>query len=213
MSRRDCHLSLSYFLCLGRNAYLQSVYLAKSAYLPTEHIDNARIYSFFNFFCLVILPERVVVPEKLTPSSAWSSCPVTPVDRSNAQPKSREVRFIEWTHRGLPCWLRRQSICPQCGRPEFSPWVRKIPWKRARQPTPVFLSRESQGRKSLGGYSPQDCKESAMTEVTEHTHIARNVLKRYWFWNHWTLRHDSKSGRTLSKMLETTILPLFSTRA
>jgi len=26
---------------------------------------------------------------------------------------------------------------------EFDPWVRKIPWRRAWQPTPVFLPRES----------------------------------------------------------------------
>ena len=28
----------------------------------------------------------------------------------------------------------------QCSRPGFSPWVRKIPWRREWQPTPVFLS-------------------------------------------------------------------------
>ena len=27
----------------------------------------------------------------------------------------------------------------QCGRPGFHPWVGKIPWRRAWQPTPVFL--------------------------------------------------------------------------
>ena len=30
-----------------------------------------------------------------------------------------------------------------CGRPGFDPWVRKIPWKRAWQPTPVLLPGES----------------------------------------------------------------------
>ena len=34
------------------------------------------------------------------------------------------------------------------------PWVRKIPWKKAWQPTPVFLSGESPGQRSLEGYSP-----------------------------------------------------------
>ena len=33
----------------------------------------------------------------------------------------------------------------------FDPWVRKIPWRRARQPTPVFLSGESHGQRSLAG--------------------------------------------------------------
>ena len=30
----------------------------------------------------------------------------------------------------------------QCGKPGFDPWVGKFPWRRAGQPTPVFLPRE-----------------------------------------------------------------------
>ena len=29
-------------------------------------------------------------------------------------------------------------VCLQCGRPKFSPWVGKIPWRRKWQPTPIF---------------------------------------------------------------------------
>ena len=36
----------------------------------------------------------------------------------------------------------------------FDPWVGKIPWRRAMQPTPVFLPGESHGQKSLASYSP-----------------------------------------------------------
>ena len=32
---------------------------------------------------------------------------------------------------------------------EFSPWVRKIPWRRKWQPAPVFLPAESHGQRSL----------------------------------------------------------------
>ena len=35
----------------------------------------------------------------------------------------------------------------------FSPWVRKIPWRREWQPTPVFLPGESHGQRSLAGYN------------------------------------------------------------
>ena len=45
----------------------------------------------------------------------------------------------------------------------------KIPWRRAWQPTPVFLPEESHGQRSLEGYSPQGHKESYMTEETAHT--------------------------------------------
>ena len=46
----------------------------------------------------------------------------------------------------------------------FIPWVRKIPWRRKRQPTPVLLPGKSHGRKSLVSYSPWGCKESDMPE-------------------------------------------------
>ena len=39
----------------------------------------------------------------------------------------------------------------QCRRPGFNPWIRKIPWRRKWQPTPVFLSGESHGQGSFGG--------------------------------------------------------------
>ena len=39
-------------------------------------------------------------------------------------------------------------------RCRFGPWVGKIPWRRAWQPTPVFLFGESDGQMSLVGYSP-----------------------------------------------------------
>ena len=44
----------------------------------------------------------------------------------------------------------KEPIC-QCRRrkrPGFNPWVGKIPWRRAWQPTPV-LSGEFQGQRSL----------------------------------------------------------------
>ena len=53
---------------------------------------------------------------------------------------------------------------PAMQETEFSPWVRKIPWRRDWQPTPVFLPGESQGQRSLLVYSPWGRKESDMTE-------------------------------------------------
>ena len=48
----------------------------------------------------------------------------------------------------------------------LDPWVRKIPWRRKWQPTPVFLPGESLGQRSLVGYSPQRHEELATTEAT-----------------------------------------------
>ena len=48
----------------------------------------------------------------------------------------------------------------------FNPWVRKIPWTRAWQSTPVFLPEESYGQRSLVGYSPEGHRAFDMTEAT-----------------------------------------------
>ena len=34
----------------------------------------------------------------------------------------------------------------------FDPWVQKIPWRRAWQPTPVFFPGESHGQRSLAAW-------------------------------------------------------------
>ena len=49
---------------------------------------------------------------------------------------------------------------------------RKIPWRRKWQPTPVFLSGESQRQRSLVGSGPLGHRESDTTEATEHTYHA-----------------------------------------
>ena len=57
---------------------------------------------------------------------------------------------------GLPRWLRRSHLPSRRGR--FDPWVRKIPWRRKCQPTPVFLPVKSHAQRNLVGYSPWGCK-------------------------------------------------------
>ena len=48
----------------------------------------------------------------------------------------------------------------------FAHWVRKLPWWKARPPTPAFLPGESQRQRSLAGYSPWGRKELHATEAT-----------------------------------------------
>ena len=50
------------------------------------------------------------------------------------------------------------------GRHGFDPWVEKIPWGRAWQPTPVFSPGKSHGQRSLEGYSPWGCRVTAEAE-------------------------------------------------
>ena len=46
---------------------------------------------------------------------------------------------LSYKYRGFPSGSDGERICLQCRRPGFSPWVRKSPWRRKWQPTPVFL--------------------------------------------------------------------------
>ena len=55
--------------------------------------------------------------------------------------------------------------------PMFDPWVRKIPWRRKWQPTTVRLPGESQGQRSLAGYSLWGRKESDTTEQLTYRNI------------------------------------------
>ena len=54
-------------------------------------------------------------------------------------------RGFPWCLSGkeLPCQYRRRR------RRGFDPWVRKIPWRRKWQPTPVFLPGEFHEQRSL----------------------------------------------------------------
>ena len=65
---------------------------------------------------------------------------------------------------GFPGSLDSKESACQCGRPRFDHWVRKIPWRREWQPTPIFLPRESPGQRSLEGYRPLGSKELDMAE-------------------------------------------------
>ena len=68
----------------------------------------------------------------------------------------------------LSSWLvaQRWRMCLQFGRPEFNPWVGKIPWRRKWQSTQVFLPGKFHGPRNLAGYSPWGRKE---LDITEHT--------------------------------------------
>ena len=78
------------------------------------------------------------------------------------------------SHTGLG-FCRGWSICLQCGRPEFNPWVGKIPWRRKWQPTPVLLPGQSHGRRSLVGYHPRVAKSQTRLSDFTFTFTLSNV--------------------------------------
>ena len=77
------------------------------------------------------------------------------------------LSLLEWWWR-TRCRRRRRE---RCG---FAPWVGKIPWRRAWQPTPVLLPGKFDGQRNLAGYSPRGRKELDMTERAR-THTPRHI--------------------------------------
>ena len=73
-------------------------------------------------------------------------------------------------------WSGLPFPSPQCRRLGSNPWVRKIPWRREWQPTPVILPGEVHGQRSLVGYSPWGHKES---DTTERLALKNLILRSY----------------------------------
>ena len=81
--------------------------------------------------------------------------------RFNSQ--NRQIKLPKHSF-GLPWWLGGKEFACQWRKQGFDPCVRKIPWRRKWQPTPVFLPGKSHGQKSLVGYTVHRvAKESDMT--------------------------------------------------
>ena len=72
----------------------------------------------------------------------------------------------------FPTSSGKESAC-QCRRHKrrgFGPWVGKISWRRKWQPTPVFLSGECHGQRTLAGYCP-----GGQTWLSTHTHTHTQI--------------------------------------
>ena len=87
--------------------------------------------------------------------------------------------LLDWDHcdEGFPGGAGGKEPTCQCRRRKrrgFNLWVRKMPWRRAWQPTPGFLPGESHGQRSLAGYSPWGCKEIQLQRLG--THIGTAVM-------------------------------------
>ena len=61
-------------------------------------------------------------------------------------------------------WLRKH---------QFDPWVGKIPWRRKRHPSSVFLPGKSHWQRSLAG--SMGSQRVGFNWVTEHTHTHKTI--------------------------------------
>ena len=66
--------------------------------------------------------------------------------------------YLSSIYGGFPGGSVVMNLPDNAKRHRFYPWVGKTSWRRKWQPTPVFLTGESHGQRSLAGYSPQGRK-------------------------------------------------------
>ena len=77
----------------------------------------------------------------------------------------RQIRSTHFNENvGLPGGSDSEDSACIARRPRLDPWVRKNPWVKKWQPTPVFLPGKFHGQRSLEGFSPWGHKESDTTE-------------------------------------------------
>ena len=86
----------------------------------------------------------------------------------NTQPEKTELQtqvslplksmlfVMPYAATGVPWWLSSKESACQCRRCRFSPWVRKIPWRKKWQPTLVFWLGKSHRQSSPWGHKELD---------------------------------------------------------
>ena len=90
-----------------------------------------------------------------------------------APPHSERMTFLPaLLRKGFPGGHSGKDLpasAGRCKRHGFNPWVGKIPWRRAWQPTPVFLPGESHGQRSLAGYMGSH-SQTWLKQLSTHAH-------------------------------------------
>ena len=87
-------------------------------------------------------------------SSAKGSQPSSPAQLPAAEQGYISINRFVSSNKGFPSGAGGKEPacqCRRCKRLGLDSWVGKIPWRRAWQPTPVFLPGESHGQRSLEG--------------------------------------------------------------
>ena len=115
----------------------------------------------FTFFVLQTstssLPGTVQGAESTNPMQPRSEMVLALLKSQSSRQERHHARNVNCEKQGFPGGAGgKEPICQYRRRKGhgFDPWVRKIPWRRKWQPTPVFLPGKFHGQKSLGGYSP-----------------------------------------------------------
>ena len=91
-------------------------------------------------------------------------------------PSSSMCSAHQYHHYQASWWLSSKEPSCQCRRRRFIPWVGKIPKRRKRLPSQIFLPGKPHGQRSLADYSPWGCKDSDTSLNNSNHHCIRCVV-------------------------------------
>ena len=101
------------------------------------------------------------------------------------------ITRLSYTWRGFPGGSDSKESACQCRRCEFDPRVRKIPWRRAWQPTPVFMPWEFHAQRRLAGLQFMGSWRVRHNWATDtftfpnlkgRKHKMKNMRLQWWWW-------------------------------
>ena len=95
-----------------------------------------------------LYPTRILCPWEFSRQEFWSGLPCTPPgDLPNSGIEPTSLSLLQWQ---VGVLLLASSLpLPTWEAPYYAIWIKKIPWGREWQPTPVFLPGEFHGQRSL----------------------------------------------------------------
>ena len=103
-------------------------------------------------------PERAACPPHLKPPKGLIRRAHGDLPCAQETYLRRDLQPMWWERRALARWLSGKESACQCRRPRVSLWVRRIPWRRAWQPAPLFLAGEFHRQRCLVGWAQGTAK-------------------------------------------------------
>ena len=168
---------------LGKEGAVHSLSCVCPAWLCVSWNLKSWEAAFFSFF----LSCKLLSSGRSSPSSGCASCILltllskaqhgSELGRRRALDREDET-FSGFTIR-IPRWLSDKRSHRQFRRHGFDPWVRKIPWRRKWQPTPVFLPGKFHGQRTVAGYSPWGRKRVGHDLVTKQQTMITSLHASY----------------------------------
>ena len=141
--------------CLGTSVVIQCLRLSRCP------VQGAWVWSLVRELDSIWLQLRAGVPQLKIPHVRT---------RMPQERWKMPCATAETYRRGFPGGARNKESTRQCRRYKgcrFELWVRRIPWSRKRQPTPVLLPGEFHRQRSLAGHSHEVAKSQTRLWETD----------------------------------------------